>query len=221
MQKYAIIVAGGSGSRMQSDLPKQFIKIGNEPILMHTIRRFYEYSPAIEIILVLSPAYFDLWNQLMVDYQFTLAHYLVRGGNSRAESVKNGLNVIQNPDSLVAIHDGVRPFVSSAIIAQSFKVAQEKGNAITSIPLKDSIREVIDQQSVALDRNKFRLMQTPQTFQTALILKAFELPDVFAMTDEASILEKAGYNIHLIEGDYKNIKITTPEDLSIAKAFLE
>jgi 2-C-methyl-D-erythritol 4-phosphate cytidylyltransferase len=214
IKKYAIIVAGGSGSRMKSDIPKQFIEVGGLPILMHTLKRFKEADSEIEIILVLPESQFEYWEELCQKYK-TVPHQLVAGGKTRFQSGLNGLKVIDN-EGLVAIHDGVRPFVSTEIINESFKVASEKGTAVVSVLSKDSVRV----NGQAIDRSTVRLIQTPQTFQISLIKKAFETEELSTFTDDASVAEHAGFEINLIEGNYENIKITTPEDLLWAEVIL-
>jgi 2-C-methyl-D-erythritol 4-phosphate cytidylyltransferase len=214
IKKYAIIVAGGSGSRMNSDIPKQFIEVGGFPILMHTLKRFKEADAEIELILVLPESQFEFWNELCLKYP-TVPHQLVKGGKTRYQSGLNGLQVIVN-EGIVAIHDGVRPFVSVDIINESFKIAAEKGTAVVSVPSKDSVRV----NGQAIDRSTVRLIQTPQTFQIALIKKAFETEELSTFTDDASVAEHAGFTINLIEGNYENIKITTPEDLLWAKIII-
>lgn len=221
MRKYALIVAGGSGSRMKREIPKQFIRIGAYPILMHTVSRFYDSVPGIQVVLVLPKNSFLDWEALKKTYAFSIPHHLVEGGRSRPESVRNGLAVIPDKESLVAIHDGVRPFISSEIIARSYEEASKMGSAIAAVALKDSIREIQSKHSVARDRAQYRLIQTPQTFRTHLIKQAYQREGLENFTDDASIAEAAGHAINLIEGDYKNIKITTPEDLLVAEAFLK
>lgn len=200
-------MAGGSGSRMKSDIPKQFIEVGELPILMHTLKRFKEADADIEIILVLPETQFEFWEMLCSRYT-TVPHQLVKGGKTRFQSSFNGLQVIEN-EGLVAIHDGVRPFVSVEIINESFKIAAVKGTAIVSVASKDSVRV----NGQAVDRSTVRLIQTPQTFQISLIKKAFKTEELSTFTDDASVAEHAGFEINLIEGNYENIKITTPEDL--------
>jgi 2-C-methyl-D-erythritol 4-phosphate cytidylyltransferase len=214
IKKYAIIVAGGSGSRMKSDIPKQFIEVGGLPILMHTLKQFKEADAEIELILVLPESQFEYWNMLCKKYS-TAPHQLVKGGKTRFQSGLNGLQVIEN-EGIVAIHDGVRPFVSIDIINESFKIAAEKGTAVVSVPSKDSVRV----NGQAIDRSTVRLIQTPQTFQISLIKKAFETEELSTFTDDASVAEHAGFTINLIEGNYENIKITTPEDLLWAEVIL-
>ncbi|MFN0049378.1 MAG: 2-C-methyl-D-erythritol 4-phosphate cytidylyltransferase [Cytophagales bacterium] len=217
---YVIIVAGGSGTRMGSDIPKQFISIGGIPILMHTIQKFFDFNNNINIVLVLPQSQISFWENLCEKYDFAPKHQIIAGGNTRFQSVKNGLQAIGG-EGVVAIHDGVRPFVSLETIAESFDVAKAKGNAVTHVKLKDSIR-IIDEnlQSKALDRNNYVLVQTPQTFQIPLIKKAFENEENMAFTDDATVLEAIGEQINLTEGSYENIKITTAEDLHYAEYLL-
>lgn len=222
MQEYAIIVAGGTGTRMQSDIPKQFIAVNGLPILMHTIRAFRGYARELNIVLVLPADQFALWDDLCEQYGFRETYTLVEGGATRFDSVKCGLGTISNTEAIVAVHDGVRPVVSRDIIANSFTTAREHGTAVTSVALKDSVRSVQeDGTSAAIDRSKLRLIQTPQTFQSAWMRKAFEQPYRPDFTDCASVLEAAGFAIKLIEGSYENIKITTPEDLKWAEVYLK
>lgn len=218
MQKYAVVVAGGSGTRMKSELPKQFIELAGKPILMHTLEAFH--FDDIQILLVLPSDQIDFWKELVVKHAFQIPHRLVVGGEARFHSVLNGLNAIPDKEGLVAIHDGVRPLIDRAIITNSFEQAKEHGNAIVSIPLKDSIRSISDFGNKQEDRSAFRLIQTPQTFRLELIKDAFLQDFDPLFTDDASVLEKAGHQIHLIDGSYQNIKITTPEDLLIAESFL-
>lgn len=221
---YLIIVAGGSGSRMGGALPKQFIEIKNKPILLHTIERFITYSADIQVILVLPKDQFDYWYGLAERFHSLLQSFsrsliITEGGATRFQSVRNGLCCIEG-DGLVAIHDGVRPFISPTIIANSFETAAAKGTAVVSVPAKDSVRVLLENhQSQALDRSRIRLVQTPQTFQVSLIKKAFETEELPSFTDDASVAEHAGFAIHLVDGAYENIKITTPEDLVWAEAY--
>lgn len=219
MQKYAIIVAGGSGTRMKSELPKQFIKLAGKPILMHTLEAFH--FDHIQIILVLPESQIPYWKELVDEHQFKIPHNIIAGGEQRFHSVKNGLSSIKADDGLVAIHDGVRPLIKRQIISESFEQAKRAGNAIASIQLKDSIRSITPQSNQQEDRTNFRLIQTPQTFKVQLIKRAFEQEFTPSFTDDASVLEQAGHSINLIEGDYKNIKITTPEDLLVAETLLK
>lgn len=222
MKEFVIIVAGGSGSRMKRDIPKQFLVVNNLPILMHTFNAFKRYSASLEIILVLPETQFSYWKELCIEYQFEKNFHLVAGGQTRFQSVKNGLESIQEEVALVAVHDGVRPIISNDIIANGFRAAQAKGTAVTSVSLKDSIREVAQTgHNIAKDRTNYRLIQTPQTFRIDWMRKAFSATYQTCFTDCASVLESVGYEINLIEGSYENIKITTPEDLEWAAVYLK
>jgi 2-C-methyl-D-erythritol 4-phosphate cytidylyltransferase len=221
LPKYALIVAGGSGSRMNSELPKQFIPIGGIPILIHTLKRFIDYSSDIRIILVLPENEIANWEVIASKYFLKNPLEIVSGGSSRYQSVKNGLQFIKEKEALVAIHDGVRPFVNKEIIHESFVKAEIYGNAITAVPLKDSIRIVEGEKSKSADRSSFRLIQTPQTFKYSVIKKAYQTPELPSFTDDASVAEFSGEQIRLIDGNYSNIKITTPEDLVVAEGILK
>ncbi|MFY7734004.1 MAG: 2-C-methyl-D-erythritol 4-phosphate cytidylyltransferase [Bacteroidia bacterium] len=218
MNKTALIVAGGSGTRMESNLPKQFLLLARKPILMRTIEAFYN-SGVNQIVLVLPQSQIEFWNQLCLTHQFTIQHQIVAGGASRFESVQNGLQHC-NDNDLVAIHDGVRPFISKEIITLSFDTAAQKGNAVAAVRLKDSIRKVELLSNKNVNRDNYYLIQTPQTFKANLIKEAYAAQDHINFTDDASVLESNGHAINLIAGDYKNIKITTPEDLLVGEAFL-
>jgi len=221
MKEYVIIVAGGTGSRMKSDIPKQFIVVNGLPILMHTLFAFTKYSSEISIVLVLPQDQFSFWEELCSEYQFKMSYQLVAGGATRFDSVKNGLNSISDKNALVAVHDGVRPVITSNVILNSFTTALNEGTAVASVALKDSIRTVsASGTNKALDRSSVRLIQTPQTFRIDWMNKAFDQPYQTTFTDCASVLESAGYPINLFEGSYENIKITTPEDLKWAEVYL-
>jgi len=220
MKQFAVIVAGGSGSRMNSEVPKQYLPVNGLPVLMHTINAFHNYSQALDIIVVLPPKDLELWKELCEKYIFNLPVLIATGGKTRFQSVKNGLNRIDS-DGIVAIHDGVRPLVNKEIIAASYEIAALHGSAIAAVRLKESIRVTDKDQTKMADRSKYRIIQTPQTFQASLIKDAYEIPEDPQFTDDASVLEKSGHKISLFEGSYKNIKITTPEDLIIAEAFLK
>jgi len=218
--EYALIVAGGKGTRIKSKLPKQFIELCGLPILMHTILAFYRYSSSIKIILVLPEDDFETWQALCKKHNFTHSLILQKGGDSRFQSVKNGLDKIEG-DGLVAIHDGVRPLVSEDIIGASFRLAAVHQCAVASVRLKDSIRITDQDNTKAMDRSRFRLIQTPQTFQVNLIKQAYQMKEDPSLTDDASVAEHSGHTISLFEGSYENIKITTPEDLIVAEALIK
>lgn len=218
LPEYAIIVAGGSGSRMQVATPKQFLEVAGKPILMHTIEQFYKYSPQTRIVVVLPQQQLDTWRSLCQKHQFKLFHMTVPGGATRFGSVKNGLDTVFG-EALVAVHDGVRPFVEVEIIKSAFDAAEKSGSAVVAISPKDSIRELTDNGSRAVPRAKYKLVQTPQCFRASILRKAYEQPDQEDFTDDASVVESIGETITLVEGSYWNIKITTPEDLILAEAF--
>ncbi|WP_338875703.1 2-C-methyl-D-erythritol 4-phosphate cytidylyltransferase [Spirosoma sp. SC4-14] len=211
---FAIIVAGGSGSRMKSDIPKQFLLLHGKPILQHTIEQFLVLLPASQIIVVLPAREQSTWGSLCNQHNFHPAVQLVTGGSSRFQSVRNGLGAINCTDGLVAVHDGVRPFITPDIIQNSFAIAAQTGSAVTCVPVKDSVRVVdANGRSNALDRSLYRLVQTPQTFRLELFRQAFAVDEQPFFTDCASVMEYAGFEITLIDGSYDNIKITTPDDL--------
>lgn len=218
--EYAVVVAGGKGSRMQSSVPKQFLELNGLPVLMHTLEAFYRYSEKITIILVLPAEDVETWKSLCLKYHFQKPVILQTGGDSRFQSVRRGLARIKG-DGLVAIHDGVRPLVNEDIIGASFRQAAVHQSAVASVKLKESIRIMGGENSTAADRSQFRIVQTPQTFRVDLIRKAYEQEEDPSLTDDASVAERAGVAISLFEGSYDNIKITTAEDLIVAEALLK
>jgi 2-C-methyl-D-erythritol 4-phosphate cytidylyltransferase len=218
--EYVIIVAGGKGTRINRNTPKQFLELCGKPILLHTIEAFINYNNSITIILVLPGDDIETWNAISKKYNFTPRVIITSGGDTRFQSVRNGLDMISG-NGLVAIHDGVRPLVSNDIISNSFKLAEENQAAVAAVPLKESIRITEKNSSKAIDRSQFRLIQTPQTFDIQLIKKAYELKEDQSLTDDASVAERGGYKVSLFEGSYENIKITTPEDLIVAEALLK
>lgn len=220
MNSYAIIVAGGSGERMKSDIPKQFIEIAGKPVLMHTIEKFRLYDNSIEIIVVLPEKLMGYWNGLREKYSFSIPHKTAGGGATRFHSVRNGLELITGA-GLVAVHDGVRPLVSIDTIGRCFETAARLGNAIPVISPSDSLRMISGKGNKPLDRTGIKLVQTPQVFHTDLIKKAFLQDYRPEFTDDAMVLERTGECINLVEGNRENIKITAPEDLIIAESLME
>jgi len=229
--KYAIVVAGGKGLRMGADLPKQFLPIDGKPVLMRTLEAFERAIPGIHIILVLPADQQDFWRELCLRHSFTLPHSIATGGETRFHSVKNGLNSI-SPDSssvreesLVAVHDGVRPFVSADVIRRCFDAAHDHGAAVPVVPVVETLCQLVPQtqggaESLTVDRSLYRLVQTPQTFQLQLLQRAYAQPYRDAFTDDASVVEALGHPITLVEGNRENIKITTPFDLAVAEALI-
>lgn len=221
MKKQVVVVAGGKGLRMYSDVPKQFIAVGGKPILMHTLEAFYRFDSQMEIILVLPADQFDFWEKLCQKYDFKIPFRLQSGGKTRFESVKNGLQFVRK-NTLVAVHDGVRPFVSDDTLARCFFVAGERGNAIPVISMIDSVRKVVCQgDSKQMDRESLKLVQTPQVFLSDVLLSAYEQEFDPKFTDDASVVESMGVQMNLVEGNRENIKITTEFDLKIARILLE
>ncbi len=218
-QKSVVIVAGGMGSRMKTDLPKQFIEIAGKPVLMHTILKFYHCFQDIQIVVVLPFEQIETWNRLISEYRFTIPHQIAPGGTERFYSVKKGLAMIQDT-GVVAIHDGVRPLVSEKVIKQSFQAAQKSGGAIPVIRPAESLRKISKNENLPVNRNDYRLVQTPQTFQTKRIKKAYEQPYETRFTDDATVFEAAGNTISLIDGNIENIKITHPFDLKVVQLIL-
>ncbi len=217
MKKVALIVAGGKGERMNSDIPKQFLLLNNIPILMHTIKKFSHFE---KIILVLPATEFDYWNQLCQNINFNENHILVKGGKSRFHSVKNGLAKITEK-SIVAIHDGVRPLISKSLIDKLIAQTKERIGVVPIIPIKESIRKVEGLKSIYINRNNLYQVQTPQCFISSDIKDAYNQKFSKDFTDDASVLEKNGCKITTILGELKNLKITTEEDLKIAKVFMQ
>lgn len=220
MKYFAIIVAGGSGNRMQSHIPKQFLILEGKPVLMHTIAAFESSTYQPEIILVLNIHQHSNWEELCQKYNFDIPHRVVNGGEQRFHSVKNGLKAIKE-NGIVAVHDAARPLVSAILIDKSFQTAAANGNCVAGIKPTDSVRKIMESDNEALDRNVLALIQTPQTFQVAMLKKAYEAAFRNEFTDDASVVEYAGIKINLIVGERENIKITYPEDLEIAAIFMK
>jgi 2-C-methyl-D-erythritol 4-phosphate cytidylyltransferase len=218
---YAIIVAGGTGSRMLSAVPKQFLLLNGKPVIMHTVEAFYKCHSQPHIILVLHTGFHQYWEQLCNEYNFTIPVTLIKGGETRFHSVKNGLNLIPDDiNSVIAIHDAVRPLASPEIIDEAYRYAFEHGNAIVAVKSRDSVRQLWNDHSVALKREDIYLIQTPQTFRGDLLKEAYQVDFDDNFTDDASVVERAGTTINMFNGSYQNIKITFPEDIAIAEAIL-
>jgi 2-C-methyl-D-erythritol 4-phosphate cytidylyltransferase len=220
MRKYAVIVAGGSGLRMGADKPKQFLLLRGKPILYYTIKQFFNAYPEIQILLVLPKDFLKEGQELLKELDASIDLQFVTGGATRFHSVQNGLNCIKEP-GIVFVHDGVRCLITENLIKACYEQALAIGSAIPAVAATDSIRIVQGDTSQIADRNLVRIIQTPQTFQTSLLLPAFDTEYVASFTDEATVVEASGKMIHLIEGDYNNIKITRPVDLLIAENILK
>ena len=231
---YVIIVAGGKGLRMGSDIPKQFLPIGGRPVLMRTLERFRQYSPTLQIILVLPKAQQEYWKALCQEYNFPLpqttphpqergggsacSYLLADGGETRFHSVQHGLALIpDDAEGVVGVHDGVRPFPSIDVIRNCYETAREKKAVIPVIPVVETVRHLVGDGSLTVPRNDYRLVQTPQCFDIQLLKAANRQPYNDGFTDDASVVEAFGFDITLVEGNRENIKITTPYDLKIAE----
>ena len=218
---YAVIVAGGQGTRMGTAVPKQFLDLAGKPVLAHTINTFLEAHPGIHIILVLPAHQISYAQMILQSFPHRVDLTIVPGGETRYHSVKNGLSNIP-PDAKVMVHDGVRPLASTSLIRKCIAEAQEHGSAIPAIPVSDSVRSLHGTHSTPVDRSILRSIQTPQTFKASILLPSFQKQDYQeAFTDEATVVEASGHHVRLIEGERFNIKITTPEDLVIAEALLK
>ena len=219
---YIIIVAGGKGLRMGGDIPKQFLPVGGIPVLMRTMMRFHEYSPELQIILVLPKTQQEYWNSLCRQHQFNIPYMLADGGKTRFHSVQNGLALVpDDTDGVVGVHDGVRPFVSVETIARCYDEARQSGAVVPVIHVVETVRHLdADGVSHTVPRDEYRLVQTPQCFSIQLLKAANEQPYNDGFTDDASVVESFGHEIMLVEGNRENIKLTTPGDMKMAEMLI-
>ena len=216
MKKHIIIVAGGKGLRMGGDIPKQFLPVGGKPVLMRTLEAFHAYDAYMQLILVLPVSQQAYWKQLCAEYQFDLAHEIADGGETRFHSVKNGLSLVKE-DGLVGVHDGVRPFVSQDVIARCYEEAVSLKAVIPVIGVVETVRHLAGEGSETVPRDQYKLVQTPQVFEVALLRRAYEQVYTELFTDDASVVEALGEKVYLVEGNRENIKLTTPFDLKLAE----
>ena len=219
MKRYAVIVAGGQGVRMGADRPKQFLEIAGKPILRHTVERFLAFDPSIEITLVLPHDQRDWWRDYCRASGFLQRYAVVSGGITRFHSVRNALDYV-GAEGLVAIHDGVRPIVSGALLERLFSAARTCPAVVPAVPVVESVRRKDGDASVPVSRDGLMLVQTPQVFDVKMLKEAYRQPFSPDFTDDASVVERAGGVIRLVEGDRRNLKITTPDDLALAEQFL-
>lgn len=219
MSNSVIIVAGGLGSRMGSEIPKQFLLLKGKPVIFHTIQQFVDYDPEIKITVVLPDEHLSTWQTMCTKNIFHVEHSVVLGGETRFHSVKNGLDSVNNAD-LIAIHDSVRPHITKTFIEHCFNEAQEKGTAIPCLKINESLRELMGNESKILDRERIRIVQTPQVFKSSVIKEAYEQTYRNSFTDDASVVESTGYRLNIVEGLRGNIKITHPEDLLFSEWML-
>jgi len=221
VKKAAIIVAAGSGTRMGGVQPKQFQELNGIPLAIYPGISFLEFDPDIELIYMIGIGTAQIWENHLRNYFSKSNWRLAMGGKTRYESVANGIRSIQNPETLVAIHDGVRPFTNKKMIEHAFQCAFENRNAVLAVPAKDSLRIQNDSASHAVDRSQYFYVQTPQIFWQKDLRPVFLQPDNSNFTDDATVMEMAGHNIILVEGSYDNIKVTTPEDWALAELILK
>ena len=216
MKKHIIIVAGGKGLRMGGDIPKQFLPVCGKPVLMRTLEAFHAFDASTHLILVLPVSQQTYWKQLCEEYQFKLEHEIADGGETRFHSVKNGLALVKE-DGLVGVHDGVRPFVSQEVIARCYEKALTLRAVIPVIGVVETVRHLTGKGSETVPRDQYKLVQTPQVFDVVLLKQAYEQPYTELFTDDASVVEALGEEVHLVEGNRENIKLTTPFDLKLAE----
>lgn len=217
MKKSIVIVAGGKGLRMGGDIPKQFLPVKGMPVLMRTIQRFYDYDNAMQIVLVLPEAQQGYWKQLCEEYHFSLPYVLANGGETRFHSVRNGIAKVDEGVGLIGVHDGVRPFVSVETIAACYDEAARSGAVVPVIDVVETVRHLRAEGSVTVPRSEYRLVQTPQVFDAALLRRAYGQAYTDFFTDDASVVERYGHAVSLVQGNRENIKITTPYDMRIAE----
>ena len=224
MKRYIIIVAGGKGLRMGSNVPKQFMLLNGKPLVMTTIENLCAMDVTLRIILVLPKEQLQLWDELCAEYSFTIPVKVVTGGTTRFHSVQNGLAAIEEPEeALVGVHDGVRPFLAMKVYDELFREAAINGAVIPVVAVHDSMRRFIGGQGAteSVPRDRYRLVQTPQVFKLSILRKAYEQRYLEQFTDDASVVEAMGDFVHIVEGNRENIKITTPFDFVLAKAIVE
>jgi 2-C-methyl-D-erythritol 4-phosphate cytidylyltransferase len=219
MKKTAIIVAGGTGQRMGASVPKQFLSIEGKSILLHTVGQFVAAFADIDFVIVLPADYIQEGKELIASSGFTQSVQFTSGGDTRFQSVKNGLSQV-DPDAIVFVHDAVRCLLTPDLIQRCYQQALEKGSAIPAVSSTDTIRIIEGTKHHVVDRANVMMIQTPQTFNAAVLKKAFEQAYQPSFTDEANVLEASGTEVYLIDGEYENIKITRPLDLAIANYIL-
>jgi len=220
MKKYAIIVAGGAGTRMQGEIPKQFMLLNGKPVILYSLEAFYAYDPLVNIILVIHQDYISYWEQLIKSFRISIPFSVVTGGETRFDSVKNGLKTIDY-EGFVAIHDAARPVINAGFISGLFAKAARYGSAMPGIMLNDTIRLVEGDSSSQLDRTFLRAMQTPQVYRVSELKRAYTQPYHELYTDDASVMQAAGFPIHLTEGLTGNLKITLPQDIALAEILMK
>ena len=220
MKNYAIIVAGGTGSRMKGEIPKQFMLLNGKPVILYSIEAFYSYDPSVQIILVIHPSYLSLWKKLISEFRISIPFKVAEGGQTRFDSVKNGLKLIED-DGFVAVHDAARPVINAEFLKTLFSAATTHSSAIPVVPLTDTIRIIDGDTSHQQDRTFLRALQTPQVFKISELQRAYTQPYQPGFTDDGSVMEAAGFPLHLSEGRPKNIYITHLQDITVAEALIK
>lgn len=223
MKRYLIVVAGGKGTRMGGEMPKQFQLLCGKPLVMVTLEHLNAIDPSMQLILVLPAQHIELWKELCKEYSFAVPLILAQGGSTRFHSVQNGLAQVDDiADALVGVHDGVRPFVSPKVLDDCFCQAWVHGAAVPMIDVQDSLRHIVGYDATeVVPRDRYRLVQTPQVFKLSLLRRAYEQRFVESFTDDASVVEALGEKVTGVEGNRENIKITTPFDMLVAKTLME
>jgi 2-C-methyl-D-erythritol 4-phosphate cytidylyltransferase len=216
MKKYAVIVAGGTGSRMQGDVPKQFLALGGIPVILYSLRAFHAADPQISVIVVMHPGFRALWESICTEYKVAIPFEIAEGGETRFHSVKNGL-ALATGEGLVAVHDAARPVITPGMITALFETAEKYGSAIPAVPVHETVRSLAGGRIHLVDRTQLRVIQTPQVFDLAALRSAYETDYRDSFTDDAAVFEASGRDITLADGDPGNIKITTPADLAMAE----
>lgn len=219
MTRSFIITAGGIGTRMQANQPKQFIEVAGLPILMHTIRRLHSFDTDAQLLITLPEAHVSTWKSLVDQYEFNIPHGLVIGGEERFHSIQNAL--MHCTGSVIAVHDGVRPLVSHETLTRLFDAAETHEAVIPVVSVKESLRILVNNESKAVERSVYKVVQTPQVFHTKILIEAYKQPFTTFITDDASLVEQLGHPIFLVDGNEENIKLTTPADLGLAERLLK
>ena len=220
LKRYAIIVAGGSGTRMGGDVPKQFLELGGKPVLFHSIEKFHEFDSEMTIIVVLPKDKIEYWQKIIEERNFSIKHEVVAGGDSRFMSVKNGLALVDE-DGIVAVHDGVRPLVSVELIKKTIEMAEKLGNAVPITYPVDSVRMITEKGIVPVDRRDIMMIQTPQVFKASYLKEAYDQLYHPMFTDDATVMNSKGHKIFFLDGERQNIKLTTQEDMLVAEVFMK
>ncbi len=219
MRRAMILVAGGSGTRMGAAVPKQFLLVNGKPLLIHTLQTMHGFDVEMELVLALPEQHFSMWRELCTTHHFAIPHTVVAGGETRFDSVKNALNKVSNAD-LIGVHDGVRPLVSKEVVERCFEAAEQFGSAVPAVPIVQSLRKMNGKSSIAVNRDEYYSVQTPQCFRADVLKDAYSKATHNQFSDDASVVEATGKDIALVEGNIENIKVTSPIDLQLASLLI-